>query len=172
MGLSNSTACDPTLVQLPDDRLRLYFTYHKPGEQYPQLYSAISTDIDGTFEIEGKQLETEEIILDPAVVYFDGKWHHYTVKHGDSFDSTASNVHSVSDSGVSFELRSDIDINFQMLGDVIVVDDMLRFYNGRESAISDDGYLWEKEPGIRLDGADPGVVQLPDGSYIAIYTKP
>ncbi len=70
-----STPVDPTLVQLENGRYRLYFTFQEPGTQYPSLYSSISTSLDGVFVDEGLQLSTNSMLLDPAVVYFDGQWH-------------------------------------------------------------------------------------------------
>jgi len=168
-------AVDPTLVELEDETFRLYFTYHQLGDQYPQLFSAKADSIDGDFVNEGQQLFTDEIILDPAVVYFNGKWHHYTVKHGSEFEDEPSDnpvsVHSISEDGLDFELASEIQIDMQFLGDVIEDNNGLRFYGGQKSAFSTDGYEWTLEEGDRLEGADPGVVKLPDGTYITIYTK-
>jgi len=166
--------CDPTLVELSNGQLRLYFTHHQRGEDYPQLFSAIGDSIDSDFLSEGQQLSTEEIILDPAVVYFDDMWHHYTVKHGQEFESDPEaekiSVHSISEDGLAFELVEEITTDMQFLGDVIEDDEGLRFYNGTKSAYSTDGYNWEIDAGDRVDGADPGVVKLDDGSYIMIYT--
>ncbi len=50
----------------------------------------------------------------------------------------------------------------------------LSFYgsgNGVQSATSTDGFEWNMDQGSRVDGADPGIVKLPDGSYLLIYTK-
>ncbi len=166
--------CDPTLVELTTGQLRLYFTHHQHGEEYPQLFSAISDSIDSDFLCEGQQLSTEEIVLDPAVIYFDGMWHHYTVKHGQSFESDPeakkTSIHSISEDGLDFELDDDIEIDMEFLGDVIEDDEGLRFYNGKQSAFSTDGYDWTLEDGERIDGADPGIVKLEGGLYIMIYT--
>ena len=167
---------DPTLVQLEDSSFRLYFTYHEVGNKYPQLFSARSETLDGDFVNEGIQLETDFIVLDPAVVKFDGKWHHFSVKHGEVFDEAFGaeklSIHSVSEDGIDFVLVDNIDIGMQFLGNVIPFEDGLRFYGDTgESAYSDDGYTWEYEPNTGPMGADPGVVQLPDGSYLAIFSK-
>lgn len=61
-----------------------------------------------------------------------------------------------------------------MLGNVIEDDGRLRFFgSGTEikSAYSTDGYNWTAEPDTVINGADPGVVKLPNGSYLAIYTS-
>ena len=165
---------DPTLVELDDKTFRLYFTYHEHGSDYPQLFSAHGNSIESEFFSEGQQLITDEIVLDPAVVEFDGTWHHYTIKHGQQFGDTPGspfNVHSISETGLDFKLVDDIEIDMGMLGDVIEDNNGLRFYNGSRSAFSTDGYNWTIDSGERVKGADPGVVKLPDGSYIMIYTN-
>ena len=166
-------AVDPTLVLLEDGKYRLYFTYEAHGDGNPQLYSALGDSMNSEFVNEGKQLEVDSIILDPAVVYFNGKYHHYTVSHeGDSERSMVS-FHSVSDTGLDFEEVGTFEEDIQFLGDVIAVDDGLRFYGsgtGIQSAFSTDGYTWTMDEGTRANGADPGVVILNDGSYVMIYT--
>ena len=166
-------AVDPTLVLLEDGKYRLYFTYEAEGDGNPQLYSALGDSLDSEFVNEGKQLETDSIILDPAVVYFNGKYHHYTVSHESEDERSMLSFHSVSDTGLDFEEVGTFEEDMQFLGDVIAVDDGLRFYGsgmGIQSAFSTDGYTWTMDEGKRVDGADPGVVMLNDGSYVIIYT--
>lgn len=106
---------------------------------------------------------------------FKNIWHHYTVQHGEEFENEPgqkqSSIHSISEDGLNFQLVEEIDIGMQFLGNVIEDDDGLRFYNGNLSAFSTDGYTWTIDEGTRVDGADPGVAKLPDGSYLMIYTK-
>jgi hypothetical protein len=162
---------DPTLVELEDGSLRLYFTYHPPGQQYPGPHSAFSDSIDGTFVSEGLQLETDERILDPAVVYFNGMWHHYTIKQVMGAGGSSEGVHSVSEDGLNFVRQDNIDLDFNFLGGAIEDNGKLRFYSGMRSAISEDGYTWTIEEGQRVNGADPGITRLPDGSYIIVYVR-
>ena len=161
---------DPTLVELNDGFLRLYFTFHKKGDKFPQLYSAKGSSIDSDFINEGQQLDTEEQILDPAVIYYEGEWHHYTVNHNVDYGDDFYNVHSTSLTGVGFELKDDIVLGMSMLGDIVEEDDGIRFYSGSKSAFSEDGYDWTVDEGERVDGADPGVAKLSDGSYMMVYT--
>lgn len=163
-------AVDPTLMQLEDGSFRLYFTYEKHGDGGPTLYSASSKTIDGLFEWEGRQLDPNGTILDPAVIYFDNTWHHYTTNHDQFGGDTVDNIHSTSKTGQDFEQQDDISIGMSMLGDVIEFEDGLRFYSGADTAFSEDGYEWEVDGSGIMEGADPGVAGLPDGSYIAIYT--
>jgi len=164
------TAVDPTLMQLADGSLRLFFTYHAHGEAFPQLHTATADEIDGVFNWDGKALETEQVVLDPAVVYFDDIWHHYTTSHDEEAGGINNNVHSISKDGLRFEQVDDIPLAISFLGDVIPVDGGLRFYGDNAVAFSADGYTWEiEEQNISL-GNDPGVVQLADGNFLAIYT--
>ncbi len=174
IGPGSPNPVDPTLVELEDGTFRLYFTFHPIGSQYPTLFSARSTSLDTLFKVEGQQLDTNRMILDPALIQYKGLWHHYTVLHGEKIDNKHVNVHSTSPSGLNFEQHDDILLEFQLLGQVIEDDGKLRFYGsgeGVKSATSIDGYDWSIDPGTRVDGADPGVAKLPDKSYLIIYTK-
>jgi len=166
-------AVDPTLVLLEDGKYRLYFTYETYGDGNPQLYSALGESMDSEFVNEGKQLEVDSIILDPAVIYFNGMYHHYTVSHEGDEERSMTSFHSISETGLDFEEVGTFTEEIQFLGDVVLVDDGLRFYGsgmGIQSAFSTDGYTWTMDEGKRVDGADPGVVKLTDGSYVIIYT--
>jgi len=168
-------AVDPTLVETSEGGLRLYFTYQSVDEAYARLASAYSQngDISSSFVYEkGERPILEDgPMLDPSAVFFEEMWHHYSW----DMDST-NNYHSVSKDGVNFELQDNIEnLDMDFLGQVVVAGDGLRFYGtgkGISSAFSEDGYTWEMEEGKRLStGADPGVAQLADGSYIMLYTS-
>lgn len=178
---ANPNPVDPTLVQLEDGTFRLYFTYQTPGDAFPNLYSAKADTIDGTFVSEGQQLEVSQMVLDPAVVYFDGVWHHYTAFHEAGEDLSAApvsgtkkNVHSTSSTGIDFIQQDDVYADMTFLGDVINIGGKLRFYgtdNGVKSAISPDGVSWTMESGTRVDGADPGVAILESGTFVILYSR-
>ena len=173
-GLFVTHAVDPTLVETSEGSLRLYFTYQEPENGEPHLASALASDgdISSTFVYEEgeRPILDDSPMLDPAVVSFNGLWHHYSW----SMDSD-SNYHSTSEDGVNFELQDNIELPMDFLGEVIAADGGLRFYGsgqgGVVSAFSEDGYTWEMEDGSRIQGADPGVAQLSDGSYIMLYTS-
>lgn len=164
-----SKPVDPTLVQLEDGRFRLYYTYHEPGTPYAAMYSSSSTKLDGIFEDEGKQLEVEGMLLDPAVVYYNGVWHHYTINH-DGPDT----IHSTSEDGLGFIVQDSIESDYQFLGDAIENEGKLRFYGTGQGIVvaeSEDGYTFTKIKENAVDGADPGIVKLPEGGYLIVYTK-
>lgn len=169
----NKIPMDPTLVQQDDGSLRLYFTYHKEGTRNAALYSAATTsdDVSSAFIVEPEAALslTNEHLLDPAMVYFDGLWHHYTGRIQND-----KNMHSTSTDGVAFTRQEDIKLPMDFLGQVIPADGGLRFYGtndaGVVSAFSTDGSTWTMESGTRAPGVDPGIQQLADGSYLMIYT--
>lgn len=167
----NKVPMDPTLVEEVDGSLRLYFTYHAKGARNAALYSAsTSDDIASTFVVEPTPaLTLSEHLLDPAVVYFNNTWHHYSWRDGSN-----KNVHSTSIDGKVFTRQDDVELPMDFLGQVIAVDDGLRFYGTGAgnvvSAFTTDGSTWTMESGNRVSGADPGIQQLEDGTYLMIYT--
>ncbi len=164
---------DPTLVQLEDGRLRLYFTYHAAGEKTAALYvaTAKNDDMTSTFEVkESPALQVDQNLLDPAVVFFDGTWHHYSWR----MDSEA-NYHSTSEDGLTFTLQEDVTLPMDFLGQVIPYEEGLRFYGtgpqGVTSAFSEDGFTWEIDQQGIVQGADPGVQKIEEGAYVMVYTS-
>jgi hypothetical protein len=86
--------------------------------------------------------------------------------------------HAVSADGLRFERAPEVQTpGMTMLGNVTAVAGGYRFYGtwpgGIRSAVSEDGYTWRVEQGTRLPGSgDPGVVRLPDGTFLMVYTAP
>lgn len=165
---------DPTLVQLEDGRLRIYFTYHAKENKTAVLYSATTDDddIESTFTVNSTPalVVPDVFLLDPAVTYFDGLWHHYSWQ-----DGSDNNYHSTSEDGLSFTLQDEISLPMDFLGQVIPFEDGLRFYGTGKgsvvSAFSSDGYTWEIDKENIIQGADPAVQELESGDYIMVYTS-
>ena len=170
----HSNPCDPMLVVLEDGRFRLYFTCSpRPGERARTL-SAISED-GYRFRVEpgDRFADPKKDVLDPAVVFFKGKWHYYAPIPGERGRA----YHAVSDDGLSFQRLPDVEVEgMDFLGCAVVDGEVLRFYGtgpgGVRSATSDDGERWTVERGVRVEGgADPGVAKLPDGRWLMVYTR-
>ena len=171
-----ASAVDPTIVELDDGSLRLYFTYHLSGKKSPVCVSAKAQSIKDAFVYEeGIRVELENTtVLDPAVVYFKGTWHYFAPENTMAGPSTL-NLHATSSDGLNFELQEKIDLGGpRLLGSAIVVDDGLRFYGtnqgapGAFSAISTDGFSWKTEAGERAPHGDPGVVKLSNGKFLLL----
>lgn len=165
---------DPTIVENAEGGLRLYFTYHAKDSQTATLYSALAADGDITapFVVQpNAALVDDTNLLDPAIVFFKQQWHHYTWS-----DQGDENIHSVSGDGIMFTREDDVTLPMDFLGQVIQFGEGLRFYgtsrDGVVSAYSADGYSWTMTEGAAIrEGADPGVQQLADGTYVMVYTS-
>lgn len=124
---------DPTLVPLPDGRVRLYFTSNRSPDfrrSIPAIYSAISTNgINYVFEpgvrfgIEGK------VVIDCAAVLHDGVFHLFVPDNGNAEDFMSapqrqqppqggSGYHATSKDGLKFNRVDDVKIagNHRWLG--------------------------------------------------------
>lgn len=170
---ANLKPMDPTLVRTEAGALRLYFTYHAKDTRSPALYSALAEDgnITSTFVVNDTPALSVPgtFLLDPAVAYINGAWHHFTWK-----DQSDDNYHSTSTDGISFVLQKNISLPMDFLGQVVADGAGMRFYGtGKgnvQSAFSTDGQSWTMDAGSRAQGADPGVAKLADGSYLMVYT--
>ena len=166
---------DPTLVQLDSGDLRLYFTYHRPGDKQPSLASAKSSAIDVAFQYEeGPRVQIDGVaVLDPAVVLHEDIWHYFAPRHDG--DETKS-LHATSTDGLAFTLGDDLALEISMLGAAVSAEGGIRFYGqgkgGIGSVFSADGNSWLMDDGVRAVGVDPGVARLNDGHYLMVYGCP
>ena len=175
---------DPTLVSLPDGRLRLYFTYMVGGRRFdevtPSIACAVSSDgVHYTFEdicfaIDGTPT------IDCAAGLLNGTWHLIVPIMGPG-DPRA--YHATSADGVHFTREDDLQLgrNFRWLGCVVNSGERLVFYGSRQhggpspggglpSAVSSDGFRWRNGEALSIGGADPGVVVLDDGTRVMVVT--
>lgn len=168
----NKKPMDPTLVAGDDGSLRLYFTYHAKGSANAALYVAVAEDGDmsSPFVVQSSpSLSVERInLLDPAVMYYNGLWHHYSW-----IDGSDNNYHSTSRDGLVFTRSADISLPMDFLGQVIPTTGGMRFYGTARgsvaTAFSSDGSKWTMDEGDIIAGVDPGIQQLADGSYLLVY---
>tara|TARA_Y100000310_G_scaffold203527_1_gene203759 strand:- start:1948 stop:2853 length:906 start_codon:yes stop_codon:yes gene_type:complete len=171
-----NAAVDPTLIELEDGSLRLYFTYQSDEDEYARMASAKAEDIFSPFVYEeGVRLALEgRHLLDPVIVYFEGMWHHYSWTKFEQLPELYTNIHSVSKDGLHFERQEDIIIGVNFIGQAIEEDGELLFYGQDKEIIiasSEDGYNWKEGESTKTSGGDPGIVKLNDGSYIMLYTR-
>lgn len=189
---------DPTLVSLPDKRIRLYFTSLKGrrfDESRPAIYSAISDDgLDFTYEpgvrfgVEGRP------VIDCAVALHEGTFHLFAPDNGAGGPPGAhgedrrpaqdrpregAGYHATSRDGLNFTRQPDVQIEDRRrwLGNVVSDGDRLIFVGTGEPGIwmarSTNGADWTLLNGIRgIPGADPGAIKFPDGDWLIIATAP
>ncbi len=185
---------DPTLVPLPDGRIRLYFTLnHSPDfrRSNPAIYSAISSDgIHYSFE-PGVRFGLEgRIVIDCAAALHGGVFHLIVPDNGPPGEFMAAQqrrepprggtgYHAVSKDGLRFERVADVQVpaNRRWLGNMQSDGERLVFFgtgdSGIWSATSTDGEQWELNTRPwRVPGADPGAVKLADGNWLLAVTGP
>lgn len=169
---------DPTLLQLPDGRIRLYFTTNTARtfqQATPWIASAISTD-GVSFVVEpGARLQVAgEMVIDCAAVLHKGVFHLYSpVQTG-----LGSAYHATSRDGLAFARDPDVALpGVRWLGAATSDGNRIRFYGTSDqgiwtSASVDGASAWSPLERIRVPGADPGVVEESDGSRLVLVTGP
>jgi hypothetical protein len=188
---------DPTLLPLPDGRIRLYFTSTRgrgPNAGMPAIYSAISKD--GTdyavepgarFAIEGRP------VIDCAVVLHKGKFHLYSPDNGagappgsgpafgipEAKAREGYGYHALSTDGLTFARQPDVHIdgNGAWLGCAQSDGDLIGFFGTGRGGLwfgtSSQGGEWTLGTfNLRIRGADPGAVKLSEGVWLFVVTGP
>jgi hypothetical protein len=181
---------DPTLVPLPDGRVRLYFTSIRPlrfNEDQPAIYSAVSTNgVEYTFE-PGMRFGVESRpVIDCAVVLREGEFQLFAPDNGLGVRQPGERAregvayHATSRDGLSFTRQADVrlDAGLRWLGNAQSDGSVLRFFGtggsrGVWTATSTNGLLWKVEEEFpSVPGADPGAVKLKDGGWLLAVTGP
>src|SRR5437867_3986646 len=132
---------DPTLVPLPDGRVRLYFTSIRRlrfNEDQPAIYSAVSTNgVDYTFE-PGMRFGVENRpVIDCAVVLHEGVLHLFAPDNRNSFGARQCDPGEPPREGVGYHATSKDGLGFTRQADVRL-DAALRWLG---NAQSDGGVL-------------------------------
>jgi hypothetical protein len=178
---------DPTLVPLPDGRVRLYFTStrgRRLDEAPPAIYSAISSDgVSYTFEPGPRFAVEGRIVIDCAAVLHRGVFHLFAPDNGPAGSPPGQNsregigYHATSTDGLNFTRQADVEIQGRRhwLGNAQSDGDVITFFGTGEGmwmATSADGAAWKlvRAPSIR--GGDPGAVATRDGGLIVVITGP
>jgi hypothetical protein len=177
---------DPTLVPLPDGRVRIYFTSlhgRRFDESKPAIYSAISRD-GVKFEFEpGVRFAIEgRPVIDCAVALHRGVFHLYSPDNGTDNSQRDGErprdgvgYHATSSDGLSFLRQPDAQIGGRRrwLGNAQSDGRVITFYGTGEGlwmATSEDGATWTAANAPAIRGGDPGAVATRDGGLIVVIT--
>lgn len=184
---------DPTLVVLPDGRIRIYFTSHRQSGRHhgtPEIHSAVSSDgIDYRFEPGVRFAVAGRRVIDSAVAMHAGQFHMIVPDNGAEGDGDMQGrvrpepaegigYHAISRDGLHFERQADLRLpgRGRWLGNLVSDGGRLLFFGtgpGPWPASSADGRRWDlPSASVAVPGADPGVVRLPDGSWLLAVTSP
>ena len=177
-GNQESMVCDPTIVELPDDKIRMYYKGSNgpggPGEALHKVFSAISPDgLD--FQKEGLRIDSENTgdggwaSVPEAIRLSDGRIRIYYVS-GD-FAAGGGIMSAISNDGLNFQKETGARVKDLLL--VISLDPRLSPYlpRGIYSYLSQDGLNFENRKVIlQKDGAyDPTIIKIDSESYRIYY---
>lgn len=172
---------DPTIVQLPDGRYRLYYSSSvvtAPAQQNkPATYSAISNDgVVYEFEPEAR-FEGSGRVIDPAVIIHNGLWH-FVAPVGAPQEGA---YHAVSANGLYFARHANIASvnNVNWTGNLVSYENGIRFYGSPSGtaastwwSYSADGYVWSDPAFVNVRGGDPAIAPLGGKRYAMVYVSP
>jgi len=176
---NKGAAVDPSVVQLADGRMRLYFfgsetTSGDPAQaEGPHVvYSAISSD-GVRFALEDGERFAEEL-TDPEVVFYKNQWYMY-------YSMGQSTGLAVSSDGLTFKKQQITGGDVGGVPGALVVDGNVRLYgcsrSGIASGVASDGVNFQKDTDDILGGkvqgivCDPAIVRSATGTYFAVYKQ-
>jgi len=136
---------DPTLVPLPDGRVRLYFTSNRSPDfqrSIPAIYSAISTNgIHYVFEPGVRFAVEGRVVIDCAAVLHNGDFHLFVPDNGTGEDlmggpqrqqppKGGTGYHAASNDGLKFTRVEDVKIssNHRWLGNAQSDGKLMKFF--------------------------------------------
>ncbi len=172
---------DPTLVELDDGTLRLYFTSGPaamlglrggPGPD-TAIYRADSEDgLHYSFDPEAVwQNPDNQPTFDPAVVRVGDTWHLICPRQ------PAGAYHATSVDGLLFHPAAEIPParGQQWIGNLVAVGDTIRFYGGGPMGLwyaeFAEGAGWSGPQAVGLPGGDPAVLPLDDGRLMLLFVN-
>jgi|GEM_PF-5140328 hypothetical protein len=158
---------DPSVIELPDGRYRLYFFNMKvkpPGVETQDVsvfYSAISDD-GVTFEMEsGHRLMSDAPITDPNVIWTnENEWLMY-------FASEEGIGLATSTDGLNFEMQTHLGVD-GIPGAMVLDDGSIRLYACGKSGTSQNGIDFEMDAIPKAFGCGPSLIKYKEG-YVMVY---
>lgn len=170
---------DPALADAGGGQIRMYFSsgpaFSMQLDSTVDTYSAISSDgINYTFEGLARYDDLHLAVIDPTVTFFNGNWQ-YLAPRGAPQDGS---FHASSSDGLTFTTLTTIpsDNAHQWTGNLMNDGSTMRFYGAGNNPIwwssSSDGNTWSSYTNTNVQGGDPAVLKLPNGTYLMIYVGP
>ena len=184
---------DPTLVPLPDGRIRLYFTSNRSPDfrrSAPAIYSALSRDgVRYAFEPGVRFALEGRLVIDCAVALHEGVFHLIVPDNGTAEEIRegqqrrepprgGTGYHAVSRDGLNFTRVADVvaPAGKRWLGNMLSDGGQLLFFGtgpGNWPLASADGESWRPATmHVHVPGPDPGAVRLRDGQWLVLVTGP
>lgn len=175
INLDKGVAVDPSIVQLDDGRLRLYFFGPETIAGDPALapgphkvYSAISSD-GINFTVETGVRFQDNNLTDPEVIRYGNQWFMY-------YSVGIATKLAVSDDGLSFTAHTIIGGDIGGVPGAVVFHSSVRLFacgKGLVTATASDGINFAKEQDDIFAGkgfaCDPSVIKMDNGEYSMVY---
>jgi len=171
-GAEGHIPVDPSMVQLDDGTIRLYYldftamqtrTEDKSKDKF-SIYVASSKD-GKVWNLEQLAFQYNSVITDPKVVYFKNKWYMYLAQYGMRV--------AASEDGLSFTYAGVTNL-WPNPPSVAVIDGSVEIYRcgpgGLQKAVSKDGLHFgeiESVPQQPSSFCNPDRVRLWDGSFVS-----
>ncbi|HEX5220002.1 MAG TPA: hypothetical protein VFZ59_10590 [Verrucomicrobiae bacterium] len=173
---------DPTLLPLPDGRVRLYFTSNRHPDfrrSTPAIYSGVSSNgIHYTFEPGVRFAIEERVVIDCAVVLHDGIFHLFVPDNGTAKDFMAgqqqhepppggSGYHATSSDGLKFTRVDDVKIpdHHQWLGNAVSDGKQITFFgtagHGQRKSGQPRGGVWTSTSTNGSDWPSANLIDVP-----------
>jgi hypothetical protein len=178
-GLTSEKAVDPSIVRLGNGRYRLFYygANGDPGAAGTHYVRSAISD-DGIHFTETGTALAYPGLVDPDVFNVGDKWLMFVFSLTDH-----TTVVAESRNGRKFKKVRPLGLDgFGTTAPVQLDDGRFRLYAFDQrtqrtivSFVSEDGLVWSREPGVRLDApsgkeiTDPQVVRLPDGSWKMVF---
>ena len=184
---------DPSLVALPDGRVRLYFVTHTGTDEAPgptAIHSAISTDCVHYEYEPGERLSVPgRVVVDCAAALHAGVFHLVVPDNGTPAEFLArrrsgepqpggNGYHATSADGLAFTRVADLPLpspRDRWFGNLVSDGAQLLFFGtgpGPWPMASPDGMRWAPAAAsVAMPGVDPSAVRLKDGSWLVAATR-
>ena len=184
--------CDPTIVNLPDGKIRMYYKGANslnpgPGQSIHKIYSAISTD-GLTFKKEGIRIDSETngdngwASVPDAIVLQDGRIRIYYVTAAEMEHSIGS---AISSDGLNFVKEPGIRVRNLVDPALVRIDDRYLLFaasiNDGFKSLPRGVYYLESSDGLNFDEPvevfkgdnvyDPSVLKIDDKTIRVFYGK-
>ncbi|PIW36637.1 MAG: hypothetical protein COW24_04245 [Candidatus Kerfeldbacteria bacterium CG15_BIG_FIL_POST_REV_8_21_14_020_45_12] len=177
-GAGNTTPVDPSIIQLNDGSLRLYYFDFSNDlssiDKKSTFYSATSTD-GLKFTVDGPIYEHNGIATDPDIIYFNNKWHLFFAEPKELMPSIQM---ITSDSDHFFGETTTIPVSG--IPGTLILENELQIYGCGDGGIvissTKDTVTWAQQERIisvpeNTAVCDPAPVQTSDGRYVALIKE-
>jgi len=173
----NKGAVDPSIVQLDNGKLRLYFFGSETTDGDPALvpgshkvYSAISSD-GINFTVENDIRFQDDKLTDPEVIQYKNQWFMY-------YSVGAATKLAISSDGLNFSARAITGGDIGGVPGAVIFDGSIRLFGCRKgiaTAVASNGINFNKEQEDIFSGkiqgivCDPSVVGMDNSEYAMVY---